>query len=382
LTALATRLPRPSGVPWRRVRTFDWVLLGSVLLAIAFGVAMIYSATQRTAAATAWDDLVIKQVVFAGLGLLLLGLITLTDYRVVLAFGFWIYVTMVATLLLVLAVGTMNLGSTRWFSAGFADLQPSEFSKVAVILFLAAYFERFDVRKLRHVLASLALTGVAVVLVLRQPNLSTAIMLCLIWTGMVFIAGIRPLHLSFLMVTATPALFALLRAGLIEDYMLDRVAIWLDPAADPLHAGFQNIQTLIAVANGGLFGKGYAVGPLAKGGWLVVLHTDNIFALVAEELGFIGASLCLTLLVFIVLRTFRAAGAAQDPAGRLVAGGVGVYILVQTAINAGVVLQLLPVTGVSLPFVSYGGSSLVALMIGVGLVQSVLVRRRALEFAG
>jgi cell division protein FtsW (lipid II flippase) len=184
-----------------------------------------------------------------------------------------------------------------------------------------------------------------------------------------------------LAVLGAPLVYGVLHFGLIQEYMLDRVAVWLDPMTDPLDLGFQNIQTLIAVANGGLVGSGFASGPLAKGGWLVVLHTDNIFALIAEELGFLGATFSLALLVFIVGRCFRAAGLAQDPAGRLIAGGVGLYVLVQTAINAGVVLQLLPVTGVSLPFISYGGSSLVALLVALGLVQSVLVRRKPLEFA-
>jgi cell division protein FtsW (lipid II flippase) len=155
----------------------------------------------------------------------------------------------------------------------------------------------------------------------------------------------------------------------------------LDPSAEPLSGGFQHIQTLIAVGNGGLTGTGFAGGPQTQGGWLPLLYTDNIFALVAEELGFVGGTALLALLAVIVWRVLRAAGQAQDKAGMLIAVGVAGYLLVQVVVNVGVVLQLLPVTGVSLPFISYGGSSLVALLAAIGLVQSVLLKRKSLGFS-
>ncbi len=342
---------------------------------------MIYSATQRTPAASAWEDLVVKQAVFLVVGLVVFALVAATDYRVLLAFGFWIYVITVLMLVLVLVTGKVNLGSVRWFSTGFADFQPSEFAKVAVVVFLAAYFDRFDVRSGRHVVGSLLLVGFAGFLVLSQPNLSTAVLLGAIWLGMVFAAGIRPVHASLVALAGIPAGVLVLRTGFIESYMMTRVAAWLNPGADPLGYGFQNIQTLIAVANGGLVGTGFAQGPLAKGGYLPVQHTDNIFSLIAEELGFIGAVLIIVLLLFIVFRILAAGRQAQDHAGWLICAGIGSYLLAQTAVNIGVVLQLLPVTGVSLPFVSYGGSSLVALFAALGLVESVLLRRKPLEFA-
>jgi rod shape determining protein RodA len=381
VTTLARRVPTFSALPWRRLRTFDWPLLAASIAATILGLLMIYSATQRNPAASAWEDLVVKQAAFAILGLVALALLAATDYRVLLAFGFWIYVATVGALAAVLLLGKVSLGSVRWFSAGFADLQPSEFAKVAVVVFLAAYFERFDIERWRYVIGSLLLVGFAALLILSQPNLSTAVLLGVVWLGVAFAAGIKPLHAAIITLASIPMGVAVLQSHFIEDYMVTRVAAWLDPLRDPLGYGFQNIQTLIAVASGGALGSGYASGPLAKGGWLVVLHTDNIFALIAEELGFVGAAAVIVLLTFIVLRIFRAAGQAQDRAGTLICVGVGTYILAQAAVNVGVVLQLLPVTGVSLPFVSYGGSSLLALFVGIGLVESVLVRRRPLEFA-
>jgi rod shape determining protein RodA len=368
-------------IPWRRLRAADWSLPVAALVAALAGLLMIYSATQRTPAASAWEDLVVKQLVFLAAGVVLFAVVAATDYRTLLAFGFWIYVAIVLMLAVVLVTGKVNLGSVRWFSAGFADFQPSEFAKVAVVMLLAAYFDRYNVRALRHVVGSLVLVGFACALVLSQPNLSTAVLLAVIWAGVAFAAGIRPVHASIVALALVPAGALVLRTGAIESYMVTRVAAWLDPAADPLGYGFQNIQTLIAVANGGLIGTGFAQGPLAKGGYLPVQHTDNIFSLVAEELGFVGAVMIIALLLFVVLRVLAAGRQAQDRAGWLICAGVATYVLAQTAVNVGVVLQLLPVTGVSLPFISYGGSSLVALFGALGLVESVLLRRKPLEFA-
>jgi rod shape determining protein RodA len=204
--------------------------------------------------------------------------------------------------------------------------------------------------------------------------------LAAIWLGMALAAGLRALHLSVLALLVSPTVLAVFQLGLLKGYQLDRITAWLDPSFDPQFRGFQNIQTLIAVGNGGLTGTGYASGFQTQGGWLPLLYTDNIFALLAEELGFVGGATLLALLGFVVWRVLRAASVAQDRPGALIAVGVASYLLVQVFVNVGVVLQLLPVTGLSLPFISYGGSSLLALMIAVGLVQSVLLRRRPLEF--
>jgi len=369
-------------IRWRRLRAFDWPLTAAILAVTAFGLAMIYSATLRSPeVASLWDDLVVKQMAFAVVGLAIYAVAALTEYRVLAALWVWLYGGMLGALALVLVAGEVQLGSQRWLTLGLADLQPSEFVKVGTIVCLAMYFERFDIRKLRHVLGSLLLVLVPVVLVFVQPNLSTALLLCAIWLGMAFGAGIRVLHASLLALSSGPVLWLVLRADLLQGYHLLRISAWLNPSADPLGAGYQNTQTLIAVGNGGLFGLGYASGLQSQGGWLPMLHTDNIFALLAEELGFAGCAIALGLLAFIVQRTFRAAEEAFDPLGAHICIGVAAYILAQTLVNVGVVLQLLPVTGLSLPFISYGGSSLAALMLALGLVQSVRLRRRPLAFA-
>jgi rod shape determining protein RodA len=245
---------------------------------------------------------------------------------------------------------------------------------------LAAYFERHDARDWKSVLGSLALVGVPIVLVVQQPDLSTAIMLGAVWLGILFAAGIKPLHLSAMALAATPFALFVLASGIIRPYQLMRITALVDPTVAPLDEGYQNIQTLLAVGNGGLTGTGFAGGLQSQGGWLPLVYTDNIYALVAEELGYIGGVALLALLALIIWRVLRASGLAQDRAGALIAVGVASYLLAQTFVNVGVVLQIIPVTGLSLPFVSYGGSSLVALMAAIGLVQSVVARRKPLEF--
>jgi rod shape determining protein RodA len=369
-----------AAVPWRRLSAFDWPLLAAVLAAVAFGTAMIYSATRRIPVANAWDDLVVKQLVFLTIGLAGMALVASTDYRMLLDLWRWIYGIVIAVLLFVFFAGHTALGAQRWIRTGLFNIQPSEFTKLALVICLVAYFETRDARQGRHVLGSLALVGVPMALVLLEPNLSTTILLGAIWLGIALAAGLRLLHFSLLAILVGPALYVALRLGLLQGYWLERITAWLNPLADPRDTGFQNIQTLIAVGNGGLTGIGFARGMQAQGGWLPLMYTDNIYALVAEELGFVGALGVLFLLGFIIWRVLRAAGAAQDRAGALICVGVGTYILVQMFVNVAVVLQLLPVTGLSLPFISYGGSSLVSLCLAIGLVQSVLVRRRPLEF--
>jgi rod shape determining protein RodA len=369
--------------PWSRarLRAFDWTLLCAALMAIAFGAAMIYSATLRGEPVVRWwDDLVFKQLAFAAAGIVLLVVLSLTELRALAVLAPWIYGATILSLVLVLAVGETTFGSVRSFVVGPVTFQPSELCKLAMILVLAAYFERFDLRKGQHVLGSLALVALPMALVLSQPDLSTALLLGAIWAGMAFVAGLRLPHVALLALLAPPLLFVMLRAEILETYQMLRILAWRDPAIDPGGIGYQNLHTLIAVGSGGLSGIGFARGLQSQGGWLPLMHTDNIYAIVAEELGFIGGALLLLLLGFIVLRVLRAARASGERLSALVCVGVAVYLLAQVTVNVGVVLQLLPVTGVSLPFVSYGGSSLVTALGGIGLVQAALLRRRTLAF--
>lgn len=364
------------------LRSFDWVMTAAVIAAALFGVAMVYSATLRGGAADAWwEDYVYKQLAFVGAGLVLYALVSASDYRTLAAFAAPLYGVFVAALVLVLAVGVTVLGARRGFQIGVLTIQPGEMMKVVMIVALAAYYSRFDVREPRALLGAIALIAVPVGLILKQPNLSTAIVLCCIWLGVTFAAGIRPLHVGLLALAAGPALYGALALGVVKTYQLYRVVILFFPDFDPSDLGYQNRQTLIAVGNGGWTGIGFAHGSQSQGGWLPLLHSDNIYALVAEELGMIGGVVVLVLLGFIVLRILRTAGTALDRTGALICTGVATYLFAQALIHVGVVLHVVPPTGLSLPFVSYGGSSLLTAMVALGLVQSVRMCRRPLEFS-
>lgn len=373
------RLSRPAAASlpeaaWRRLRGYDWALTGAVVVAVAFGVAMIYSATLRGGStAVWWEDYVYKQVAFAAAGFVLYALLSASDHRTLAAFAGPLYGGFVAALGLVLVFGAAVLGARRGFRLGVLSLQPSELMKVVMIVALSAYYSAFDVRKPKVLLGSIALIGVPVVLILMQPNLSTAVVLSCIWLGVTFAAGARMLHLGLLLLPAGPIVALSFKMGLLYEH-------WLARFADMIVPGYQSRQALIAVGSGGWFGTGYAQGSQSQGGFIPVLHSDAIFALIAEELGLAGGAVVVALLGFIVWRILAAAGQALDRTGALICTGVATYLLAQALIHIGVVLQIVPPTGLSLPFMSYGGSSLLTAMVALGLVQSVRMCRPALDF--
>ncbi|MBK6769177.1 MAG: rod shape-determining protein RodA [Ardenticatenales bacterium] len=378
--ALVGRLPRPAtaSMPeamWRKLRTFDWLMTLAVAAAVAFGVAMIYSATLRGGMTSVWwEDYVYKQIVFAALGLVLYGLVSASDYRTLAAFALPLYGVFVAALGLVLVFGVTVLGARRGFQIGILTIQPSELMKVVMIVALSAYYSRYDVRRPRVLLGAIGMIAVPVGLILMQPNLSTAVVLSLIWLGITFAAGARMLHLGLLVLPAGPLIALSFRMGLLYEH-------WLARFADMIVPGYQSRQALIAVGNGGLLGIGYAQGSQSQGGFVPVLHSDAIYALIAEELGVVGSAVAVALLGFIVLRILRSASTALDSTGALICTGVATYLFGQALIHIGVVLQVVPPTGLSLPFMSYGGSSLLTAMVALGLVQSVRMCRRPLEFS-
>jgi rod shape determining protein RodA len=360
---------------WRKLRTFDWLMTLAVAAAVAFGVAMIYSATLRGGMTSVWwEDYVYKQIVFAALGLVLYGLVSASDYRTLAAFALPLYGVFVAALGLVLVFGVTVLGARRGFQIGILTIQPSELMKVVMIVALSAYYSRYDVRRPRVLLGAIGMIAVPVGLILMQPNLSTAVVLSLIWLGITFAAGARMLHLGLLVLPAGPLIALSFRMGLLYEH-------WLARFADMIVPGYQSRQALIAVGNGGLLGIGYAQGSQSQGGFVPVLHSDAIYALIAEELGVVGSAVAVALLGFIVLRILRSASTALDSTGALICTGVATYLFGQALIHIGVVLQVVPPTGLSLPFMSYGGSSLLTAMVALGLVQSVRMCRRPLEFS-
>ncbi|MFN2291978.1 MAG: FtsW/RodA/SpoVE family cell cycle protein [Anaerolineae bacterium] len=288
-----------------------------------------------------------------------------------------LYVLVLALLGIVFLIGQVSGGSQRWLAAG--AIQPSELSKILMIIVLAKLLaDREDSdSQLKMIVTSLGVIAVPMVLIYLQPDLGTALALGAIWLSTIWLAGIRTRYLLLLIAGGIGAL-PLLWFNM-EDYMRERLLLFLNPAGDP-DSYFNVHQALVSIGSGGWTGKGLTHGTQSQLHFLRVRHTDFIFAVTAEELGFLGALAMIALLFFLLWRILRIAGRSRDAFGRLLAAGVAGLIFFQAVVNVGMNLGLMPVTGIPLPFVSYGGSSFLTLVLGLGLVESVAIRHKKLEF--
>lgn len=351
----------------------------TIALAI-FGVAMIYSATLGTEGNTGLDSRVIRQIAYLIVGIGLLVTLATTDYHILSNLSWLLYGGCVGLLIAVFVIGRVTHGSQRWIPLGFFDLQPSEPAKLALVIVLAKFFadRPESIGKLRIVAVSAALTAVPAVLTLLQPDLGTAMVFVAIWLGMLVIAGLRWIHALLLAVLAGGA--APFAWHFMPTYQKGRLLIFMDPTADPLGDGYNVIQALISVGSGGLTGRGFTFGTQSQLHFLRVQYADFIFSVVAEELGFVGALVLLTLFLVLLLRAVRAASIAWDGFGRLLCVGIVAMLAVQTFVNIGMNIGLLPVTGVPLPLISYGGSTAFTIFAAVGVLEGVAMRHKRFEF--
>ncbi len=335
-----------------------------------------------------------KQIIFAVVGFITIGLISAVDYKLLTSLSNPLYYGTIAILIFLNLIGGELFGSARWFRLGPILIQPSEIAKIVVILVLADFLTRHQdkIQDFKWVVRSFILTLGIAVWILLQPDLSTSIVVFVIWFALVWAAGLQLKHL--MIAIGTGLLGALIAiplmiisydpnstTGLIKAYQVERILNFLFPAADARHGDLYNVQqAIISIGSGGWFGKGYESGTQVQLRFLKVRHSDFIFSALSEEFGFVGAMIIISLLIFIIFRCLRAAHLAADTYGALIAYGVAVVLAFQGMVNIGMNLQLLPVTGLPLPFVSYGGSSLLSMMLGIGLVESVIMRHKALEF--
>jgi rod shape determining protein RodA len=374
-------------------RYFDFWLLGAVALLTLFGTIMIRSAIAGNIELIEGNT-VQKQIIFSVLGFIVIGLLSAIDYKLLAALSNPLYYGTIAVLVFLIFVGEALFGSARWFKVGPILIQPSEIAKIVIILVLADFFTRHQdkIQELRWVVRSFLLTLGIAIWILLQPDLSTSIVIFVIWFALIWAAGLQIKHLLIAigmgLVGAAIAFPLMLvtydpnkTTGLIKAYQVQRILNYLFPAAEARHGDLYNVeQALISIGSGGWFGKGYESGTQVQLRFLKVRHSDFIFSALSEEFGFIGAMIIVALLLFIIFRCLRAARMASDTYGALIAYGVAVVLAFQGMVNIGMNLQILPVTGLPLPFVSYGGSSLLSMMLGIGLVESVIMRHKALEF--
>lgn len=357
-------------------RHFDSWLMVAVLLLCAIGVAMTYSATANT---IDLSDYWLRQLRFAGAGIVVLLIVAALDYRHLELLAQPAYAGLLGSLLLVYFFGTVQGGSRSWISVGGTLVQPTEAGKFMLIIFLAWYLSRFQdqLHRFGYLLGALILLAIPLGLVYIQPDLGMTVTFAFIGGSLILVNGVRLLHLIAMGGMSLAALPFLWNS--LEGYMIERIQIFLDPSSNP-SAAFNVEQALISVGNGGWLGMGWGFGSQNQLHFLRVRHTDFIFSVIAEEVGFIGTVIVLLLLFFVMWRLVHIADRAQDQFGRLVVVGVTALIFFQTFVNVGMNLSLVPVTGITLPLISYGGSSLLSTMFAIGLAQSVIMRHRKMDF--
>lgn len=364
-------------------KNFDWILFGVMVLLVVLGLLVIYATSFKATKLVSLSD-VWHQLVFAIVGLGAFIFMARVDYRTWFKLTSWMYGVTLLLLVIVLLSSRAVLGAQRWIDFGFFQFQPSEFAKLVIIIVLAKFFaEHYDqMHRLRYLALSLVYLLVPMLLVMRQPDLGTALVLVSIWLAMALVSPVRKLYLLALAGIGLAAMPFLI--GHLKDYQKARLEVFLNPQADPLGAGHNVIQSTITIGSGQVFGRGLAAGSQSQLNFLPQLaqHTDFIFAVLNEKMGFVGGTLLLALFGVLLWRGLRIAYLAQDRFGMFIAVGVSAMILFHVFINAGMNMGIAPVTGIPLPLVSYGGTALIISMASLGLLQSVAVRRKKLQFEG
>ena len=356
------------------LRKYDWVLLVAVVGLSLIGTLLVYSATQPSADPRSY---LVKQLINVALGLILMVAVSLLDYRQIRLLAPIVYAVAVLGLVAVLSpLGTTVSGAKAWINlpAGF-QVEPSEFAKIGLVLVIAVVFgELRDSGRIpgpKHAAGVLALALVPVVLVEREPALGVIILLLLMTFGMIALSGLRLRWVAALVVAGALAVLAVFRLHLLRAYQLDRLTAFLHPGADPTGTGYETIHSKIMIGSGGLFGTGWLHGPLVTASFVPNQQTDFIFSVAGEEVGFVGCAVIIALLGLLIFRALRIATRADDQFGLLAASGIALWFGLQAFINIGMTIGIMPVTGLPLPFVSYGGSAMFADMIAIGVLQSV-----------
>ena len=369
-------------------RYFDFWLLGAVAVLTIFGITMIRSAVAGNIELTTETNLVNRQLIFAALGLAVVLIIASIDYHLWASMSRTLYIGTAITLLVVNVIGNALFGSARWFQAGLILIQPSEFAKIVVIIVLADFFTRHshDAQGFRLIYRSFIYAMGIMIWIILQPNLSTSIVILVIWLALLWASGLKVRSLVFFLfiglVIVALLIPLLIQIDVIKEYQINRVMSFVFPDPEARFGDIYNIQqALISIGSGGWIGQGYGQGSQVQLRFLKVRWSDYIFSAMAEEFGFIGTVLVTFVFLFIVFRCLRTARLARDTFGAMIAFGVATMLAFQGIVNIGVNLNLLPATGLTFPFVSYGGSSLLSALIGIGLCQSVILRHKALELS-
>ncbi|MBW2630306.1 MAG: rod shape-determining protein RodA [Deltaproteobacteria bacterium] len=362
----------------RRLLThFDWILLGLVLSISGIGILNLYSSGYNLC--TGGELLYVKQMSWVLLGLIMMVIAFSVDYHIIIRHAYLIYAVSILLLLLVSFYGNMTHGSQRWLTMWGFSFQPSELMKLTIVIVLARYFND-NVESGHHfdnLAALLTILGIPFLLIVKQPDLGTAMFLVILVFCMAIFVGIgRKFLVCFISggVILTPLCWFL-----IKDYQRERILTFLNPERDPLGAGYHIIQSIIAIGSGGIWGKGILKGTQTQLRFLPEQQTDFAFSVFAEEWGFLGVFVLMFIFLALVLWGLKIVRHSRDFPGALMAFGVTMFVFWGILINIGMVIGILPVVGIPLPFFSYGGSSMIVLMTGAGLLMNVSMRRFILQ---
>ncbi len=363
----------------RLVKYFDWGLLGMTVLLGFLGLVTLYSAV-TSASPTPQKIYYFKQLVWYCAGLIVMVISFLINYKLLDRWANAIYAICILLLICVLLFGKYVGGARRWLILGPLSIQPSEFVKIAVIICLARYYSKIaNIRglNLRELLTPLILAAIPVFLIVRQPDLGTAMLVVLIAGSMTVFVKIE--RRSFLYIIASCTITIPMVWFFLKGYQKKRILTFLNPELDPLGAGYHIIQSKIAIGSGMVSGKGFLKGTQNALSFLPEQHTDFIFSVLAEEMGFVGSVIPLLIFMMLIIWGLNVAYRCRDPFGTILAVGISSMIFWQVFINVGMAMGLMPIVGVPLPFISYGGSSIVAMMICIGLLMNVSMRRFMFE---
>lgn len=366
----------------RLIENFDWPIIWVLIGTIAIGLLSVYSALYNQIQAHPTHNLFIKQLLWLCVGFTCMFCSLLGDYQQLKRVSLWLYLLALFMLLAVLVMGKDVNGSKRWLELAGFQFQPSEFMKIAIVIYLASYFssqETASYPSLKKLALPVLLVMIPVVVILAQPDLGTAIIILAISGTIIFFVGIRWRYIVSAVLLIVPLLYPIWE-HVLKPYQKRRILILLRPDLDPLGAGYHIRQSKIAIGSGMLWGKGFLNGTQNKLHFLPEKHTDFIFSVWAEEWGFAGCFVLLALFALLVLLALRVARRSKDRFGSLLVVGMTGLVLWQVLINIGMVIGLLPVVGITLPFVSYGGSSLIALCLAIGLIENVSMRRYIFQF--
>jgi rod shape determining protein RodA len=355
----------------KRLLSFDWLLLVSALFLLGTGLLSLYSISSITPG-TSWSgSYVVRQTSFAVLGLIIMAVLAFLDYRHIEKFSTTIFFFSAFLLLSVLVLGKVVRGTTGWISFGAINFQPVEGAKIALILFLASFISKktSELGEWVRIITSLVLSSLFIFLVLKQPDLGSAIVLTAIWGGMIIASGIRMKHVFVLLVLGV--VLSVSGWFFLAGYQRARLEVFIHPERDPRGSGYNVLQSMVAVGSGGVFGKGVGYGSQSQLNFLPEKHTDFIFAVIGEELGLVGVGMLFFAYGTLFYRIYRIGRDARDNFGYFVALGAFIFFFVQVVINIGMNIGVLPVTGLPAPFLSYGGSSLLASFALVGILLGI-----------